>query len=128
MSCPCTISPTRPPARRPVRCGAAGLLFDPQAVPAGWVRVGGVLFALIGWQYLGTASGDPQGLGPLGFYLSTVWSRMALVCAFCALVMTGQAPPGLLVLAALNLAGAASMALALRGLPARGAQAQSGVA
>ena len=32
---------------------ASGLLFDPSDVPVGWIRVGGILFALIGLQYLG---------------------------------------------------------------------------
>lgn len=35
-----------------------GLLFDAGAVPAGWIRVGGVLFGTFGLQYIGTAWGD----------------------------------------------------------------------
>lgn len=36
-----------------------GLLFaDAAAVPSGWIRVGGVLFATFGLQYLGAALGD----------------------------------------------------------------------
>uniref|UniRef100_A0A7S3QQ87 Uncharacterized protein n=1 Tax=Dunaliella tertiolecta TaxID=3047 RepID=A0A7S3QQ87_DUNTE len=35
-----------------------GLLFDASAVPRGWIRVGGILFALIGMQYLGAGLRD----------------------------------------------------------------------
>lgn len=94
---------------------AAGLLFDALAVPSGWIRVGGALFALIGLQYLGTGlMHGQQGGAPMAFYRSTVWSRLFLVAAFVALVGTWQVQPSLLVLAALNLAGAVSMALAIR--------------
>ncbi|PNH02626.1 hypothetical protein TSOC_011388 [Tetrabaena socialis] len=92
----------------------AGLLFASGTVSSGWIRVGGILFALIGCQYLGTAAGDREGLGALGFYRATVWSRVALAAAFGLLVALGQSPPGLLVLGAVNLVGAGSMHLALR--------------
>eukprot|EP00198_Chlamydomonas_reinhardtii_P003386 XP_001692722.1 predicted protein [Chlamydomonas reinhardtii] len=91
-----------------------GLLFAAETVSSGWIRVGGILFTLIGWQYLGTASGDREGLGALGFYRATVWSRLALSAAFGLLVAVGESPLGLLVLSAMNLVGAASMHLALR--------------
>ncbi|KAG2423440.1 hypothetical protein HXX76_015311 [Chlamydomonas incerta] len=91
-----------------------GLLFAAEAVSSGWIRVGGILFTLIGWQYLGTASGDRAGLGALGFYRATVWSRLALSAAFGLLVALGESPLGLLVLSAMNLVGAASMHFALR--------------
>ncbi|KAI8467515.1 MAG: hypothetical protein J3K34DRAFT_523676 [Monoraphidium minutum] len=48
------------------------------------------------------------------FYRATVWSRLVLAAAFVGLVAGASAPPGLLVLAGVNAAGAASMALALR--------------
>jgi hypothetical protein len=41
-----------------LRHGVAGLLFNAQAVPRGWIQVGGVLFAVIGAQYCGTAWSD----------------------------------------------------------------------
>ncbi|KAG2429964.1 hypothetical protein HYH02_013915 [Chlamydomonas schloesseri] len=91
-----------------------GLLFAAETVSSGWIRVGGILFTLIGWQYLGTAGGDRAGLGALGFYRATVWSRLALSAAFGLLVAIGESPLGLLVLSAMNLVGAASMHLALR--------------
>ncbi|GLI67601.1 hypothetical protein VaNZ11_011843 [Volvox africanus] len=90
-----------------------GLLFGAEPVPLGWIRVGGVLFTLIGWQYLGTALADRKGQGALGFYRTTVWSRVALALAFALLVATGQLPATLLVLAAINLLGALSMHVAL---------------
>lgn len=76
--------------------------------------MGGVLFSLIGMQYLGTAWADGSGQGARGFYLATVVSRFLLVLAFIALVATQQCPKSLLVLAALNLAGAVSMLRALQ--------------
>lgn len=58
------------------RC--AGLLFSAAEVPRGWIRVGGILFYLIGLQYLGTGLGDKgQGTGD-SFYRATVWSRLLL--------------------------------------------------
>ncbi|GLC41727.1 hypothetical protein PLESTB_000683700 [Pleodorina starrii] len=91
-----------------------GLLFGAETVSSGWIRVGGILFTLIGWQYLGTARADRKGEGALGFYRATIWSRLALSVAFALLVAVRESPPGLLVLAALNLFGAVSMHLALR--------------
>eukprot|EP00197_Chlamydomonas_leiostraca_P006713 CAMPEP_0202875266 /NCGR_PEP_ID=MMETSP1391-20130828/26969_1 /ASSEMBLY_ACC=CAM_ASM_000867 /TAXON_ID=1034604 /ORGANISM="Chlamydomonas leiostraca, Strain SAG 11-49" /LENGTH=234 /DNA_ID=CAMNT_0049556905 /DNA_START=171 /DNA_END=876 /DNA_ORIENTATION=- len=35
-----------------------GLLFDPSTVATHWIRVGGILFTLIGLQYLATGLGD----------------------------------------------------------------------
>ena len=35
-----------------------GLLFDASAIPRGWIRVGGILFALIGMQYFGAGLND----------------------------------------------------------------------
>ena len=63
-----------------------GLLFDAGTVPSGWVRVGGVLLATFGLQYLGTGLGDAKlGQAPAGplrysrsFYMASVWSRLFL--------------------------------------------------
>ncbi|KAG1672137.1 hypothetical protein FOA52_001725 [Chlamydomonas sp. UWO 241] len=98
---------------------AFGLLFDASSVPRGWIRVGGILFALIGAQYLGTGLGDaPVAPGSSGgrvnsFYRATVWSRLLLAAAFSVLVAFGEAPATLLLLAGLNVVGAASMAVAI---------------
>ncbi|KAF5841157.1 hypothetical protein DUNSADRAFT_14159 [Dunaliella salina] len=128
-----------------------GLLFDATAVPRGWIRVGGILFALIGMQYLGAGLRDgrmpppsPQkespssdahdasenertGSGkspqaPVGrpvaysrsFYEASIWSRLFLACGFAVLVAAQESQLTLLVLAALNLAGALSMLSAVR--------------
>ena len=58
-----------------------GLLFDARSVPTCWIRLGGVLFALIGMQYLGTGLADaPSGqTGALSFYVSTIASRAFFV-------------------------------------------------
>ncbi|KAJ9512927.1 hypothetical protein QJQ45_029051, partial [Haematococcus lacustris] len=106
-----------------------GLLFDASAVPTVWIRVGGTLFALIGYQYLGTGMADSPLVnkdgqvyaGPLyarSFYMSSVFSRLFLVAVFVALVATKQSPVNLLVLACLNLLGAVSMFFAISKLDA----------
>lgn len=46
------------PHLTPVTPLLPGLLFDASVVPSGWIRLGGILFALIGMQYLGTGLGD----------------------------------------------------------------------
>lgn len=38
-----------------------GLLFDASLLPAGWIRVGGVLAALFGSYYVGAALDDAEG-------------------------------------------------------------------
>lgn len=155
-----------------------GLLFDASSLPRYWIQTGGVLFTLIGLQYLLTGLHNPptaeatthssaahppttppsppssptspssptapsspnaQRLNAIplgksvagapvvsygailalpdgneGFYRATVWSRLYLALWFAILVAFNNAPPGLLVLAALNLLGAWSMNRALR--------------
>jgi hypothetical protein len=59
-------------------------------------------------------AGDLLRYSSDGFYAATVWSRLLLAAAFCALVALGHAERGLLLLAALNAVGALSMAVALR--------------
>lgn len=49
-----------------------------------------------------------------GFYEASVWSRLGLAATFTLLVLVCQGPPGLLVLALVNLFGALSMWCALR--------------
>lgn len=65
-------------------------------------------------QYAGAAADDAAGRPPLRFYQSTIVSRLLLAAAFAALVLSRQSPAGLALLAAINLLGAAGMALALR--------------
>jgi hypothetical protein len=49
-----------------------------------------------------------------GFYEASVWARLGLAAAFAVLVAVCKGPPGLLVLALINLMGALSMWGALR--------------
>jgi hypothetical protein len=49
-----------------------------------------------------------------GFYRASVWSRLVLAAAFTLLFLLGHCERGLLLLAAVNAAGALSMAAALR--------------
>ncbi|GAX77636.1 hypothetical protein CEUSTIGMA_g5079.t1 [Chlamydomonas eustigma] len=112
-----------------------GLLFNLQEVTSGWIRVGGILFTLIGLQYLGAALGDIMAIAitaksveaaeaaetnprlSYSFYEATVWSRLLLAAGFSVVVAVGEAPLSLLVLAAINVVGALSMAMALKKTP-----------
>lgn len=91
-----------------------GLLFrDAAVLPAGWIQVGGILFTLIGMQYLGCAVHQYLGAGRDAFYHASVWSRLYLAAAFAALVALKRSEAMLLVLSALNIVGALSMWRAL---------------
>jgi hypothetical protein len=100
-----------------------GLLFDPSQVPAGWIQVGGVLFATFGLQYLISGMWPSFGLHDTvekqvwskasSFYVASVWSRAFLVVMFCALVALQRVEVALLALAAINLVGLLGMQRAL---------------
>ena len=62
----------------------------------------------------GAAHGQLTGRGVRSFYASTIIGRLFLAAVFAAIVAAGELQPALLVLAAVNLLGAASMALALQ--------------
>ncbi len=110
-----------------------GLLFDASRVPAGWIQVGGVLFATFGLQYLITALAPSLGVADsvekqvwsraAAFYTASVWSRLFLAAAFAGLVAARRAELALLLLAGLNLLGAAAMQRALTRRGARPAAA-----
>lgn len=90
------------------------LLFSPTAVTGGFIRLGGALLALFGLYYVGATLGNFRGGGVTGFYTSTVAGRLMLA-AFCVwLFFSGEVGAGILFFAAMNGAGAVSMALALR--------------
>ena len=78
-----------------------------------WLRVFGVLAMLFGCYYLGAAHGDITGRGLDSFYISTIVGRALLCLAFTALVLLGKSQWQLMLLAALNFCGAASMQRAL---------------
>ena len=75
--------------------------------------MGGTLAALFGFYYLGAAYGEITGSGLHGFYSSTVLGRLALSGIFLWLRIKGEAGFGLVIIAALNAAGALSMQSAL---------------
>mmetsp|Transcript_38377 Transcript_38377/g.85453 ORF Transcript_38377/g.85453 Transcript_38377/m.85453 type:complete len:206 (+) Transcript_38377:42-659(+) len=108
-----------------------GLLFDAAAVPTGWIRFGGILLATFGVQYLGAGLLDKRGdtaqaQGAVSFYRATIWSRLFLVAGCAALAVSRELPMTVLLLAALNMAGATSMALALRKQAAESGQQAAG--
>ena len=78
------------------------------------MRVLGTLAALFGIYWLGAAWGEATGSMLTGFYQATVLGRLWLAAVFAWLVASRQVPWGLGMLGALNAAGAALTALALR--------------
>ncbi len=82
-------------------------------VARGWIQVGGILAILFGIYYLGAGIGDCLDTGTKGFYVSTILGRIVLSLAFAWLAGAKAVPQGILVLAAVNLVGAAGMARAL---------------
>ncbi len=84
------------------------------AVGPGWIRVGATLAVLFGAYYLGAAMDDMEGRKPLRMYQATILGRVLLAAVFTGLAACGQCGAGLLLLAAVNAAGAWRMAHALR--------------
>ena len=82
-------------------------------VARGWIQVGGILAVLFGIYYTGAGIGDCLNMGARGFYMSTILGRVVLSLAFAWLAGAKAVPQGILVLAAVNLLGAAGMARAL---------------
>ena len=68
---------------------------------------------LFGFYYLGAGIGDCLDMGARGFYMSTILGRAVLSLAFAWLAGAKAVPQGILVLAAVNFAGAVAMARAL---------------
>lgn len=82
-------------------------------VARGWIQVGGILAVLYGIYYLGAGIGDCCEMGAQGFYMSTILGRLVLSLSFAWLAGAQAVPQGILILAAVNLVGAASMVRAL---------------
>lgn len=72
-----------------------------------------MLSCLFGAYYIGAAYGERSHTGLGGFYLSTVAGRVLLAAGFAVLVIRGEVPSGLLVLAGINLLSAWGMARAV---------------
>ncbi len=77
--------------------------------PEGWIRVVGVLAAVLGLYYYVAARFE---LVP--FYRTTVVARIFVFLAFAALALFGFAPPSLALFGAVDLAGALWTATGLR--------------
>lgn len=125
-------TPMSPPARSIHTFGiylallGAGLVAWPAGVlgPFGlpppqevWVRVGGMVIAILGAYYLLAAR---HGLR--AFFPWTVATRASVIVVFAALVLAGVAPPVPLLFGAVDLAGAVWTWMALQREPAGASQ------
>jgi hypothetical protein len=95
------------------------LLFSASAcvlLGTGWTRVLATLAAAFGTYYLGSAFTEWSGVAPpLAFYRSTVFGRLLIAAAFAALYLSGDVREvGIVLLGAVNAAGALAMHLALQ--------------
>lgn len=79
---------------------------DPQEP---WIRVLGVVVFVLGCYYVQAARQHVTA-----FFRWTVWGRSAILAGFTLLVIAGVAAPALIVFGAIDAAGAAWTALALR--------------
>ena len=83
---------------------APGPLLAPFGLPVPqevWVRVGGMVIAMLGVYYLLAARHEL-----LAFFAWTVATRASVIGVFAVLVVSGLAPPVLLLFGAVDLAGA----------------------
>jgi hypothetical protein len=99
----------------PVLIVAPALVLSPFGIPVPadiWIRVVGVLAAVIGIYYL---QASRSALVP--FYRATIPVRALVFVAFLAFVLLGLAPAALVLFGAVDLAGAVWTALALRAAP-----------
>jgi len=95
------------------------LIFSASACTSlgtGWTRVLATLAAAFGTYYLGSAIAEWSGeAAPLAFYRSTVFGRLFIAAAFAALYLSGDVREvGIVLLGAVNAAGALAMHLALQ--------------
>ncbi len=91
---------------------APGLVLAPFGLPAPqevWVRVGGMVIAILGVYYMLAARHGLQA-----FFAWTVATRASVIVVFAVLVLSGLAPTVLLLFGAVDLAGAAWTWAALR--------------
>ncbi len=77
-----------------------------------WIRVVGVLAAVLGYYYL-----QASRFGLVPFYRATVAGRGFVFVSFLAFALLGLAPATLVLFGAVDLAGAAWTALGLRSAP-----------
>jgi hypothetical protein len=91
---------------------APGLVLAPLGIPTPtevWIRVVGALASVVGYYYWHCAS-----VGAVDFFHATVRGRMAFAALMVLLIVLIAAPVALLLFAAVDLAGAAWTAWALR--------------
>ena len=100
----------------------AGLVLMPDVVlgilgfpPAGdgWIRVVGTLAVFVGIYHMVAARNELRA-----YIAASVWVRLAFASTLAVLVAASLMPPPLLMLAAVDVAGAIWTAFALRGRPA----------
>ena len=91
---------------------APGLILPLLGLPAatdGWIRIVGILTAILGMYFLYCAAPEQRR-----FFQATVIARLMFFTGVLALVVLGLAPPLLVLFGLVDLAGAAWTALALR--------------
>jgi hypothetical protein len=96
----------------PLLIVAPALVLGPFGIPVPgdvWIRVVGVLAAVIGAYYL-----QASRAGFVPFYRATIPVRAFVFVTFLAFALLGLAPAALVLFGAVDLAGAAWTALALR--------------
>ena len=77
-----------------------------------WIRLLGVVVAILGSYYLAAARADDRA-----FFRWTTWGRTVVLPAFMLLVLFAGAPPMAILFAAIDTAGAIWTHLALRRPP-----------
>lgn len=77
-----------------------------------WVRVLGIVAAVIGYYYWYAGAANARA-----FFVASVHGRVFVFAAFLALVLLGHAAPPLVLFGVVDLAGAVWTYLALRGEP-----------
>lgn len=84
-----------------------------------------MLATLFGFYYWGAARDDCEGRQPLRFYWATISGRLWLSAAFACLVVGGECPKGLLVVALANIVNAWALRNALGKGPPRASEGLS---
>jgi hypothetical protein len=80
-----------------------------------WIRVLGLIVALLGYYYVVAARNEYPGI-----FRASVYARSSVFVCFAAFVLLGKAQPGLVLFGAVDLLGAIWTALALRSFEHRG--------
>lgn len=84
-------------------------LFGFEATDQVWIRILGFMLGVLAFYYFMACR---EGI--LAFYRWTVWSRLTVTPVYILFIISGVAPPVVLVFAAMDLAGAVWTGLSLR--------------